>query len=285
MSAKIIDGKKIAEYIRSNVSKEISNLKSIYKIQPNIVTVKIGNDPSSDLYLKLRDKACKEVGILSNHTEFKEDVSEKEVLNLIYKLNQNKNVHGILIQLPVPKHIFLDNLINALEPKKDVEGLNPYNIGRTLNGDELIVPITPLSVLTILEYEKTKLEGKNIVIINHSKHVGKPLAALFLNRNATVSVCHVFTRNLKSFTTNADILVSATGLPKLIKNEHIKENAFVIDVGIIKTKDGICGDVDFEEVKEKAGLITPVPGGVGPVTVACSLKNMIKTYKFCVEEK
>ena len=285
MSAKIIDGKKIAEHIRSNVSKEISNLKSIYKIQPNIVTVKIGNDPSSDLYLKLRDKACKEVGILSNHTEFKEDVSEKEVLNSIYELNQNKNVHGILIQLPVPKHIFLDNLINALEPKKDVEGLNPYNIGRTLNGDELIVPITPLSVLTILEYEKTKLEGKNIVVINHSKHVGKPLAALFLNRNATVSVCHVFTRNLKSFTTNADILVSATGVPKLIKNEHIKENAFVIDVGIIKTKDGICGDVDFEEVKEKAGLITPVPGGVGPVTVACSLKNMIKTYKYCVEEK
>ena len=285
MSAKIIDGKKIAEHIRSNVSKEISNLKSIYKIQPNIVTVKVGNAPSSNLYLKLRDKACEEVGILSNHIEFKEDVSEKEVLNSIYKLNQNKNVHGILIQLPVPKHIFLDNLINALEPKKDVEGLNPYNIGRTLNGDELIVPITPLSVLTILEYEKTKLEGKNIVVINHSKHVGKPLAALFLNRNATVSVCHVFTRNLKSFTTNADILVSATGVPKLIKNEHIKENAFVIDVGIIKTKDGICGDVDFEEVKEKAGFITPVPGGVGPVTVACSLKNMIKTYKFCVEEK
>jgi methylenetetrahydrofolate dehydrogenase (NADP+)/methenyltetrahydrofolate cyclohydrolase len=285
MSAKIIDGKNIAEYIRSDVSKEILNLKSIYKIQPNIVTVKIGNDPSSDLYLKLRDKACKEVGILSNHTEFKEDVSEKKVLNSIYKLNQNKNVHGILIQLPVPKHIFLDNLINALEPKKDVEGLNPYNIGRTLNGDELIVPITPLSVLTILEYEKTKLEGKNIVIINHSKHVGKPLAALFLNRNATISVCHVFTRNLKSFTTNADILVSATGVPKLIKNEHIKENAFVIDVGIIKTKDGICGDVDFKDVKEKAGLITPVPGGVGPVTVACSLKNMIKTYRYCVEEK
>jgi len=285
MSAKIIDGRKIAEYIRSNVSNEISKLISINKIQPNIVTVKIGNDPSSDLYLKLRDKACKEVGILSNHIEFKEDVSEKEVLNSLYKLNQDKNVHGILIQLPVPKHIFLDNLINALKPEKDVEGLNPYNIGRTLNGDEFIVPITPLSVLTILENEKTKLEGKNIVIINHSKHVGKPLAALFLNRNATVSVCHIFTRNLKSFTTNADILVSATGVPKLIKNEHIKENAFVIDVGIIKTKDGICGDVDFEEVKEKAGFITPVPGGVGPVTVACSLKNMIKTFKNCVEEK
>ena len=285
MSCKIINGKKIAEQIRNNVSKEILKLKTTYKIQPNIVTIKIGSDPSSDLYLKLRDNACKEVGIKSSHLEFKEDESEKETLKTIYKLNQDKSIHGILIQLPVPKHISSDNLINALDPKKDVEGLNPYNIGRTLNGDEYIVPITPMSVLTILEYEKTKLEGKNIVIINHSKHIGKPLAALFLNRNATVSVCHIYTKDLKSFTTQADILVSATGVPKLIKNEHIKENAFVIDVGIIKTKNGIYGDVDFESVKEKVGIITPVPGGVGPVTVACSLINMIKTFKKCVEEK
>ena len=285
MFTKIIDGRKIAEQIRSNVSKEISNLKSKYKIQPNIVTVKIGSDPSSDLYLKLRDNACKEVGIISNHLEFRENISEIEVLKSINRLNQDKKVHGIFIQLPVPKHISSDNLINDLNPKKDVEGLNPYNIGRTLNGDEQIIPITPLSVLTILEYEKTKLEGKNVVIINHSKHVGKPLAALFLNRNATVSVCHVFTKDLKIFTTRADILISATGVPKLIKNEHIKEKAFVIDVGIIKTKDGICGDIDFEDCKEKAGVITPVPGGVGPVTVACSLINMIKTFKNCVEEK
>lgn len=285
MSCKIINGKKIAEQIRNNVSKEILKLKTTYKIQPNIVTIKIGSDPSSDLYLKLRDNACKEVGIKSSHLEFKEDESEKEILKTIYKLNQDKSIHGILIQLPVPKHISSDNLINALDPKKDVEGLNPYNIGRTLNGDEYIVPITPMSVLTILEYEKTKLEGKNIVIINHSKHIGKPLAALFLNRNATVSVCHIYTKDLKSFTTQADILVSATGVPKLIKNEHIKENAFVIDVGIIKTKNGIYGDVDFESVKEKVGIITPVPGGVGPVTVACSLINMIKTFKKCVEEK
>jgi len=285
MPAKIIDGRKIAEKIRSDVSKEILEIKSRYQIPPNIITIKIGSDPSSDLYLKLRDNACKEVAILSSHLEFKENVSEKEVLKSINKLNQDKNIHGILIQLPVPKHLSSDNLINALEPRKDVEGLNPYNIGRTLNGDEYIVPITPLSVLTILEHEKTKLEGKNIVIINHSKHVGKPLAALFLNRNATVSVCHVYTKDLKSFTTNADILVSATGVPKLIKNEHIKENAFVIDVGIIKTKDGICGDIDFEAVKEKAAIITPVPGGVGPVTVACSLINMIKTFKNCIEEK
>jgi len=284
MVAKIIDGKKIAEQIRKDVSKEILKLKSKYKIQPKIVTIKINSDPSSDIYLKLRDNACKEAGIKTDHLEFKKDVSEKEVIKSIQKLNLDKNVHGVLIQLPIPKHISADNLFNNLDPKKDVEGLNPYNIGRTLNGDEYIIPITPLSVLTILEYEKTKLQGKNVVIINHSKHVGKPLAALFLNRNATVSVCHVYTKDLKSFTTQADILVSATGVPKLIKNEYIKKDAFVIDVGIIKTKDGICGDVDFDDIKEKAGKITPVPGGVGPVTVACSLKNMIKTIKNCVEE-
>ena len=283
--SKIIDGKKIAEKIRSNVTKEVLELKSRYKIQPNIVTIKIGSDPQSELYLKLRDNACNEVGILSTHLAFKENVTEKEVLKSMNKLNQDIGVHGILIQLPVPKHLSSDNLINALYARKDVEGLNPYNIGRTLNGDEHIIPITPLSVLTILEHEKIKLEGNNIVIINHSKHVGKPLAALFLNRNATVSVCHVYTKDLKSYTTKADILVTATGVPKLIKSQHIKENSFVIDVGIIKTKDGICGDVDFEDVKEKAGVITPVPGGVGPVTVACSLINMIKTFKNCVEEK
>ena len=285
MSAKIIDGKKIAVEIRKDVFKEILKLKSIKKIQPNIVTVKIGDDPSSNLYLKQRDNACKEVDIVSSHLEFKENVSEDEVLKSIYKLNQDNNVHGILIQLPVPKQLSSDNLINALDPRKDVEGLNPYNIGRTLNGDEHIIPITPLSVLTILEHEKIDLEGKNVVIINHSKHVGKPLAALFLNRNATVCVCHVFTKDLKSFTTNADILVSATGVPKMIKNQHVKENSFLIDVGIVKTKEGLCGDVDFEEVKDKVGAITPVPGGVGPVTVACSLKNMIKTFNNCIEEK
>jgi len=285
MSAKVIDGKNIAEQIYSDVSKEILKLKSRYNIQPNIVTIKIGNEPSSELYLKLRNNACNKVGIKSIVLDFKENVSEKEVLRSINKLNSDKNVHGVLIQLPIPKHVSSDNLINALDPKKDVEGLNPYNIGRTLNGDEAIVPITPLSVLTILENEKIKFEGKNIVIINHSKHVGKPLAALFLNRNATVSVCHVFTKDLKSFTVQADILVSATGVPKLIKGNYVKQNSFLIDVGIVKTKDGICGDVDFEDCKEKAGFITPVPGGVGPVTVACSLKNMIKTFKNCFEEK
>lgn len=285
MTAKIVDGRRIAAELRKNISIEVEQLKSKYKTTPNVTTIKVGNDPSSELYLKLRDKACDEVGIKSNHLEFPENVSEKEILESIDKLNKDKNVHGILIQLPLPNHISQDKLINALDPKKDVEGLNPHNMGRTLNGDEHIIPITPFSVLTILEHEKMELKGKDVVIVNHSNHVGKPLAALFLNRNATVSVCHVFTKDSKNYTSQADILVTATGVPKLIKNDHVKNNAFVIDVGIIQTKDGICGDVDFESVKEIVGKITPVPGGVGPVTVACSLKNMIKTFLNCVEEK
>lgn len=285
MTAKIVDGRKIAAELRKNISKEVEQLKTKYQSTPNITTIKIGSDPQSELYLKLRDKACGEVGITSSHLEFLQNASENEILNSIKKLNMDSSVHGIFIQFPLPDHISQDKLINALDPKKDVEGLNPYNIGRTQSGDEHIIPITPLSVLTILEHEKTELEGKDISIVNHSNLVGKPLAALFLNRNATVSVSHVFTKDLQKYTSQADILVTAAGVPKLIKADHVKNNAFVIDVGIIKTKDGVCGDVDFESVKEKAGKITPVPGGVGPVTVACSLINMIKTFKNCFEEK
>jgi methylenetetrahydrofolate dehydrogenase (NADP+)/methenyltetrahydrofolate cyclohydrolase len=285
MTAKVIDGRKIAKELRNTISKEVEQLKSKYQIIPNIVTIKIGSDPSSDLYLRLRNKACEEVGIKSSSLEFSETVNEKEVLESINKLNHDSSVHGILIQLPLPNHISYDKLINSLNPKKDVEGLTPYNMGRTLIGDEHIIPCTPLSVLTILKYEKTKLEGKDVVIVNHSNIVGKPLSVLFLNRNASVSVVHVFTKDLKSYTSKADILVTAAGVSKILKKEYVKNNAFVIDVGIIKTKDGLCGDVDFDSVIEKAGKITPVPGGVGPVTVASSLKNMIITFKNCIEDK
>jgi len=283
MTAKIIDGKRIAEDIRKKISNEVDELESKYKNTPNITTIKIGSDPSSELYLKLRDNACKEVGIESNRLEFPKDVSENEILNSIKKLNNDGKIHGILIQYPVPNHISPDKLMNAIDYRKDVEGFNPFNMGRTLIGDEHIVPCTPLAVLTILEYESTDFKGKDVVIVNHSNVVGKPLAALFLNRNATVSVCHVFSKDIKRYTTKADILVTATGKPKLITCDHVKENAFVIDVGITSTKYGVCGDVDFESVKEKVGKITPVPGGVGPVTIACALKNIIKTYKNCLE--
>jgi methylenetetrahydrofolate dehydrogenase (NADP+)/methenyltetrahydrofolate cyclohydrolase len=284
MSAEIVDGRKIAEKIRKNVAFEIQKLKSNYNIEPNITTIKIGNNPESNLYLKLRDKACEKVGIKPKNIELPESVSEEEIINLISRLNEDKKVHGILIQFPIPKHLSSDKLINTLNPKKDVEGLTPLNIGKTIVGDEYIVPCTPLAILKILEEEKIRLQGKDVVIINHSNIVGKPLTALLLNRNATVSVTHVFTKDLKKYTNGSDILISASGVPKLINKEHIKPDTFVIDVGIIKTPDGVIGDVDFESVKNIAGKITPVPGGVGPVTVACSLVNMVKTFKNCVEK-
>ena len=284
MSAKIIDGRKIAADIRKKVADDVKNLKSRYGTNLNIATVKIGSDPQSDLYLRLRDKACEEVGIKSMHVELSSNVSEKKAIEELIKLNRDVNIHGILIQFPIPKDLSQDKLINSINSKKDVEGFTAKNIGRLMLGYEQIIPCTPLAVLTILEKEKIALEGKDTVIVNHSNVVGKPLTGLFLNRNASVSIVHVFTKDLKKYTSQAEILVSATGVPRLITDDYVKKDAFVIDVGIVKTKDGVCGDIDFESVKNKAGTLTPVPGGVGPVTVACSLVNMVKTFKSCIED-
>ena len=283
MTLKIIDGKKIAGIIKKEASKELENLYNQYNIKPNITTIKIGNDSSSDLYLRLRDNACKEIGITSNHLEFPDDVTEKEIINSINKLNSDNKVHGILIQFPIPNHISANKLFKSIQPNKDVEGFNPHNLGKTLIGDESIIPCTPLAVLKILEYEKEKIEGKDIVIINHSNIVGKPLAILLLNRNATTSICHVFTKNLKNYTSKADILITATGIPNMLTKDFVKKGSFIIDVGISRTKNGITGDVDFKSVKDKINRITPVPGGVGPITVACAINNMLKTYRYCLE--
>jgi len=228
MTAEIVDGRKIAKGIREKISNEVKNIKSKYGYGPNISTIRIGSYPESDLYLSLRDKACNEVEINSNHIEFPGDTSEKEVLNSINQLNKDNEVHGILIQFPIPDHISQEKLINAIDPVKDVEGLTPFNMGKTLSGDEHIVPITPLSVLTILEHEKTDFQGKDVVIINHSNLVGKPLAALLLNRNASVSICHVFTKDLKLYSKNADVLITGAGVPKLIRKDHVKNDAFIV---------------------------------------------------------
>jgi methylenetetrahydrofolate dehydrogenase (NADP+)/methenyltetrahydrofolate cyclohydrolase len=283
MTAKIIDGRKIGAELNKKTKNEVDYYKSKYDIIPKITTIKIGDDPTSNLYLRLRDNACHNAGILSNHLIFSSDVSEKEIIENIHSLNSNNDVHGILIQFPVPDHISSKNLLNSLDHIKDVEGFNPFNIGKILIGDEGIIPCTPFAVLNILDYENINLEGKEIVIVNHSHVVGKPLSALFLNRNATVSICHIFTKDLKSHTKDADILVTATGIPGIITKDFVKKNSFVIDVGITEKNKKICGDVDFINVKEIAGRITPVPGGVGPVTVASSLRNMLKTYKKCLE--
>ena len=283
MTATIVNGRKIAKEIRKNISEEIVQLKTKYNSNPVVTTIIVGNDSSSKLYLRLRDNACNEAGIVSKHVEFDATISQEKILQTIQQLNTDDSVHGILVQYPVPKHLSQEKLMRAIDQRKDVEGLNPINLGRTLIGDEYLVPCTPLSVLTILEHEHVALKGKDIVIINHSNIVGKPLASLLLNRNATVAVCHVFTKNLMQYTSQADILITGAGVPKLITKDYVKDNAIVFDVGIVETKDGVCGDVDFDSVKEKAAVLTPVPGGVGPVTIACALKNMVKTYKNCVD--
>jgi len=283
MVAKIVNGREIAQSLRQEVSAEIKKLVLKNKIQPTITTVCIGSNPASTLYLKLRDNACKEVGIVSNHLILDEKTSEKKILGAINKLNIDQIVHGIFIQYPVPSHLSQEKLMNAVTPMKDVEGFNAVNLGRTIIGDEHLVPCTPQAVLTILDYEHVPLKGKDVVIVNHSNIVGKPLAALLLNRNATVSICHVFTNDLKMYTTRAEILITAAGVPNLITKDHVNNHASIVDVAVVETKKGICGDVDFQNVKDKVALLTPVPGGVGPVTIACSLKNMVKTYKNSIE--
>lgn len=278
MVATLINGRDIAQEIRRDVAENVKQLKTKNNVVPVVTTIVVGDNPSSALYLKLRDAACNEVGITPKRIEFKEKISEEKILQTIETLNSDDTTHGILVQYPVPPHISQERLMSAIDPRKDVEGFNPINLGRTLIGDEYLVPCTPLSVLTILEHEHIQLKGKDVVIINHSNIVGKPLAALLLNRNATVAICHVFTKDLKQYTTKADVLITGAGVPNLITKDFVKDQAIVIDVGIVETKKGVYGDVDADSVKEKAAILTPVPGGVGPVTIACSLVNMVKVF-------
>ena len=193
---------------------------------------------------------------------------------------KRQEIHGIVVQLPLPEGMEYEDIVNEIDPKKDIEGMHPCNIGSTLLNKEFLVPCTPLAVIKILEHENINVKGKDIVIVNHSNIVGKPLAAMLLNRNATVSICHVYTEDIKKYTSRADILITGTGVAGLIKKEHVKRGAVAIDIGIARKKDGsICGDIDFDAVKEKVKAITPVPGGVGPVTIACSMENAVKAYK------
>ncbi len=283
MNAKVVDGKKISNKIKEKVASDVEKHYEKTGISPSVTTIKIGKNSSSDLYLRLRDKACEKAGISSFHEFFSKDTTESEVLDTVYSLNEDPEVHGVMVQLPFPvDNISSKKIINAIDPKKDVEGLHPFNMGKTLQGEENLIPCTPLAVIKILEHEKINPKGKNVVIVNHSEVVGKPLSCLFLNRNATVSVCHVFTKNLKNYTKKADILVSAAGVKNLIGEDMVKSDCFVCDVGIIPTDDGVTGDVCFDEVSEVVDRITPVPGGVGPVTVACSLLNMVKTFRNCL---
>ncbi len=277
MTINIIDGKNTAKKIRENLEKEISLLKK----QPKLVVILIGNNSASEIYVKNKEKYANEVGIISEVIKLPNTTTENKVLSIIKKLNKNKKVNGILVQLPLPKQINEFNVINAISPDKDVDGFTIYNKGLLSLDKPNLVPCTPLGIIELLKQYKVKIEGKKAVVIGRSNIVGKPMAQLLLKENATVTICHSKTKNLKDITNTADILISAVGKPNLITKNHIKENAIVIDVAMNRdTKNNRwIGDVKFDEVSKKAKLITPVPGGVGPMTIAMLLQNTLKAYK------
>lgn len=283
IDSRIVCGKDIADVIKRQVKNEVKDLTRKLKRKPQIVSLIVGDNIESKLYLKLRTKACEEVGIQAMQRDFSKNIREKDLINEIIKLNKDAQVDGILVQLPLPNQLSSYKILSHMLPEKDVEGFTPTNMGRLMNNDAFLVPCTPLAVMRILSHFNIRLEGSHVVIVNHSTVVGKPLALLCLKENATVSVAHVFTNDLKQITRKADVLVTAAGVPQLITRDHVKDNAVVIDVSIVKTDQGISGDVDFESVIKKTKLITPVPGGVGPVTIASSLENMVKITKTSIK--
>jgi methylenetetrahydrofolate dehydrogenase (NADP+)/methenyltetrahydrofolate cyclohydrolase len=275
----IIDGKKEAEIIRKEVQREISDFKSKINKTPSLTVILIGDYAPSLIYVKNKEKSAKEVGINSEIIKYPMNVSEKEVLKKIDELNKNKNISGILVQLPLPDQIDKEKIINAIHPSKDVDGFNPVNVGNLSSGYKSIVPCTPLGCLLLIKKIEPNLTGKHAVIIGRSNLNGKPMAQLLLRENCTVTIVHSKTKNIKEECLKADILVAAVGVPNLIKKDWVKNNTIIIDVGINKVGEKIVGDVNFNELKDKSKAITPVPGGVGPMTIACLLKNTLECFK------
>ena len=275
----IIDGKKEAEIIRNEIRDEILKIKSKISKIPSLTVILIGDYPPSRIYVKNKEKSAREVGINSEIIKYPKDVSEKEILNKIEELNKDKNISGILVQLPLPDHISKKKIVNAIHPSKDVDGFNPINVGNLSSGYNSIVPCTPLGCLILIKKVEKNLSGKHVVIIGRSNLNGKPMAQLLLKENCTVTIVHSKTLNLQNECLKADILIAAVGVPKLVKKDWVKENAIVIDVGINKVGEKIVGDVNFDELKSKTKAITPVPGGVGPMTIACLLKNTVECFK------
>ena len=275
----IIDGKKEAALLREEIKKEILLLKEKTKKAPGLSVILIGDYAPSQIYVKNKEKNSKEVGINSEVIKYPKDITEQEVLNKIKELNNNPEVSGILVQLPLPKHINKEKIINAIHPKKDVDGFNPINVGNLASGYDAIIPCTPLGCLYLIKKIEKNLTGKHAVIIGRSNLNGKPMAQLLLRENCTVTIVHSKTKDLKAECQKADILVAAVGKANLVKGDWVKKDSIIIDVGINKVEEKIFGDVDFESVKEKVKAITPVPGGVGPMTIACLLKNTLECFK------
>lgn len=277
----LMDGRKVSKEMLLNISREVNNLK-LDHIHPKLAVILVGKDPASLSYIAQKQKACTKTGIDWVQFDFEPDIDTDFLIKKIRELNEDETIHGILVQLPLPKHVYVPDVLKAIDPRKDVDGFTAYNLGKMFLNTEFehLAPCTPRGVIRLLEYYEVETEGKEVVMVGHSNIVGKPLSVMLLNRNATVTTCHVHTKDLKSHTKRADILCVAVGKQNLITEDMVKEGATVIDIGINRRDDGsLCGDVDFENVSKKASNITPVPGGVGPMTVACLMENTVTAAK------
>jgi methylenetetrahydrofolate dehydrogenase (NADP+)/methenyltetrahydrofolate cyclohydrolase len=290
MPAQILDGKTIAQEIREEIKKEVIELKEKHGIVPGLVTILVGENPASVSYVTAKQRTAHELGFYSVQENLPENVSEDELLKLIDKYNRDEKIHGILVQLPLPKHINERKVLYAIDPRKDVDGFHPVNVGKLVIGEPCFIPCTPYGILVLLAKTGVPVDGADVVVIGRSNIVGKPIANLLMQKrkpvgNATVTVCHTGTKDIASHSRRADILIVAAGVPKFVTADMVKEGAVVIDVGVNRigtTPDGkakLCGDVDFDALKEKASFITPVPGGVGPMTITMLMKNTLESAK------
>lgn len=275
----IISGTELAKKLKNEMRMEVSALKEKYGRVPHLVVIMVGDDPASQSYVKGKSKACDEVGIQNTTVYLDKDISQVELLRRIQEFNLNDKVDGILVQLPLPPHIDEHAVMNFINPQRDVDGFHPFNVDGLYTGKECIYPCTPKGIIKLLDYANVPIKGANVVVIGRSNIVGLPVAKMLLDRDATVTVCHSKTQGLSEITKKADILVVAIGKPKFVTEDMVREGAVVIDVGVNRVDGKLCGDVDFENVKDKASVITPVPGGVGPMTITCLMENTIECFK------
>jgi len=276
----LIDGKSVAKKVQATVTTEVAQLKQEMNIVPGLAVILVGDDPASHAYVKMKAKACENVGLYSITHNMPDTISQDEIIATIEMMNNNPRIDGILVQLPLPKHIDTDKILEVIDPKKDVDGFHAYNVGRLVTGLDSFVPCTPLGVMKLFEEYEIDLRGKDVCVVGASNIVGKPMASLLLNAEATVTVTHIHTKDLKAHTSKADIIVVGVGVPGLIKEDMVKDGAVVIDIGTNRIEDGsLVGDVDFQNVSPKCSYITPVPGGVGPMTIAMLLSNTLKSAK------
>jgi len=280
MSDKIIDGKLVSEKIRNVIKEKAQRIEKEFSRVPGLAAVLVGEDPASQIYVRNKRRSCEDVGIYSEEHKLSESTTQDELLSLIDKLNNDNKINGILVQLPLPSHINESLVLNSVSPEKDVDGFHPINAGYLFEGQPKFIPCTPHGIIKMLEFYNVEIEGKNAVVLGRSNIVGKPAAILLLQKNATVTICHSRTRNLNEVLKNADIIVAAIGKAHFVKKEMVKEGAVIIDVGINRLENGkLAGDVDFDGVREVCSLITPVPGGVGPMTITMLLWNTLKSLE------